>query len=682
MDDVSTDRDEAHEPAPTWGSTVNVARGTSSVQYNTQPTQVVNRVLQMQTSPAFTNHIRQREAAVETSSPVEEFSSPAKPSQFTESDSVISQAPISARVGTWELPDGVERASAEIEIDPNGDDDVVRAQVASIFAQERAEKRKRREEQALSSSYPSQGTTAATEMISARVPRASTPPLPPMKRARRGQQDVAVRSQEPEVPSASRTQRDVEVDFSTMASPAAILSDPTNEASRQSISQYVKASPLVPDFLKDEIKRYLDRSVQHSQSQGSSNSDSDTQEDGYLKTKPFWLFEMLRVEVNGSTIVGRSLTSEINRGSLTMVLQIYSGTFTFSIEFLEREELIMSRNEARSNPWFDGNGHPFNIIYRSSANSKSASSSNGISSVVTQPSAEQWSQMQSRLSQLSDEKEAAWREKVEAERKLEAMLASYQATQEDNDFLRRQYGDASTMAADLARGNDLLTEETAALKTKLSQGMSTVKGFSEARIGALREQLKVSQMQLDILLKQNRLTNDAIREKAGKWDAYQAKEQIRLREMERKRAEIDALRAASYQAMEQEDLQRIADLRKKPHELFLEVDLDKEKRSLPGHHTVVADEEEDEVAMLRAEAEAATGQAIDLSAPRSRRSRSSRSATAAAATPLRIEPLRDMGNIIEEQSVQQSQLQALNEAAQMLQGEFEYQTQESGVQLE
>jgi hypothetical protein len=643
-----------------------VASGISSASLNANPPPPV-RILEMVASPeasAFTSKERERGAA-ETSSPVEEFSSPAKPSQVSEvagslasgyaanEDSELDRTPYIARVGTWQVPDIRERPEMEIDIDPNGDDDLVAGQVQSIVAQEKERKRRRLESERPPSSMPSQESYVGPSVSSLRIPRNSTPPP---KRQRRGRHDEESAEKLSPLPAPSaqppnEKQSDDSQDLSDLGDPTVLLSDPLSEASSQAIVRYVRASPLIPNFLKEEIIRcVIFKSAQSTQSQGSK-SDSDTQEDGYLKTKPFWLFELLRIN-NGKVTAGNGLTSEVHANDSTMCLHIISDVLSYGLQMLERVPLMMSRNEARTNPWFDGHGHPFSIVYQKLHTLHNEAST----SVLTQASAEQLSLLQSEIEQLSEEKRAALIAQEEAEKKCRDALAASLSTQEDNDFLREQYAEASNMATKLAKSTTQLEEEVAYLKQKLSTGLETVRAFSRTRIETLETKLKVTQGSLNLLVQQNRLTDDLVRKKAAEWDTYQAKKKAKDDVLEKRRAEIDEESAAIYRALEEEDRRRAIEANKAPHVRFLEIDLADQKETIEG----LEPEEDDEVAMLRAEAgEAALD--VNVGAPRPSRRRAAASNTTSAEQEIIAKAIAG------------TQEQAQSEMADVLLGELAYQ---------
>jgi hypothetical protein len=661
-------------PAPTWGSTINVASGSSTQTTSHASPPPALRVLNMLASPEEAIIQPRENRAMEASSPVEDFSSPTKapqvselgesypsgyaasggeslPNRIEDEDLGVSESdgtPSVIRVGTWLIPPIREQQASQIDIDPNGDDDQVALQVERVVAQERELKRRRVELDRPPSSIPSQESHIASGLTSSRIPRNSTPPPKRQRRGRNEDEPSESIEKQPSVSVHSVHDRpsDDSMDLSDLADPANLLSDPLGEASIIAITKYVKASPLIPKFLKEEIVRCVAmKGANHSQSQGSK-SDSDTQEDGYLKTKPFWVFELLRIN-KGKITAGNQLTSEVLVNDSTMVLHIFSDVLTYGLQMIGREPLMMSRNEARSNPWFDGHGHPFSVVYQKPVNIHNEGSTSGL----TQASAEQLSLLQSEIEQLSEERRIALSAQEQAERKLKEALASSLTTQEDNDFLREQYREASNMATQLARSTTQLEEEIASLKVKLSTGLESVRAFSQTRIQTLQTKLKSTQGQLHLLTRQNQLTDVSIREKAAKWDAYEAKKRAKEEDLERRRSEVDEERAALYRAIEEEDRLRAIEAAKAPHVRFLEIDLADQRETIEG-----LDEEEDEIALLRAEAGQSASE-IDLSAPRSSRRRT-------VYTPNEQQSIA--------QAIAQTQDQAQAEMADVLQGELAY----------
>jgi hypothetical protein len=717
MDGRDLARSGSPVPPPTWGSAMVVSSGNTSIDSSQPGATPLVRVLKMHVSPEASSSRRiderNRAPQAELSSPVEDFSSPEKlqqaiePDPHSESNSSrqvtngsedqsgsggggssadIAKPASRIRVGVWEVPDVHEKEAAQVDIDPNGDDDLVREQVARLITSEKealeqrrieeAIKRKRIEEEEIPSSMPSQMSNPGVDLTPSKAPNSSTPP--PAKRQRRGVQEsqspltVPTRqapqavlmhtSMESNVKSQKAAE---ELEPSRLASINDIITRPHDEESRLALVRYSQASPLVPDFLKEEIERCINKADQGTQSQ-SSKSDSDTQEDGYLKTKLLWVFELLRISSEGAILAGRHLESAVQADEKTLVLRIFSDASTFGVQIVDREPLMLSRYELRSNPWFDKHGHLFRVIYQMQSGQKGSSSeSSSSSSILTQGHSEQMLLLQKEVEALLEEKERLLHAKDEADKKCQSALSSSQMTQETNDFLKEQYNLASSMAATSVKEVEALKEEVEDLKRKLTEGMNTIRSFNQTRIETLQIKLKTTESQLNLLKNQNRLTDDTVRQKAAQWDAYQTKEQNRLRELERRRAEVDAERASLYQSMQEEEDRRAKHLRRPPHEHFLEVDLNAQKVDLPGLEEI---DDTDEVAMLRAEAgEVSTGaEAIDINAPRSSRRRPAR----------QTQPVQEGWADAQttEEALLHSQQQAQAEVAEALQGELLYQS--------
>ncbi|UZJ51819.1 hypothetical protein CBS101457_001139 [Exobasidium rhododendri] len=705
-------RDDSPAPPPTWGSTMIVSSGSNSIGSSQPMSTPPMRILDMHASPdhSYSDRHERGEAAprVDLSSPVEEFSSPEKVVSNSKANDATSgdvpvesgdrresisgslvdggSAPSKIRVGVWEVPDIREREAADVDIDPNGDDDQVEEQVARLITMEKemkkrsveeAIKRKRLEEEEVASSMPSQSSATGLDFTPSRLPQSSTPPL--AKRQRRGIQEgqsytsvaePTTQSAPVQSPMNSRkaTQdMNEEIEPTDLASLDSILNQPHDEESRNALVRYAQASPLIPDFLKEEIQRCINKADQSTQSQGSK-SDSDTQEDGYLKTKAFWVFELLRWSGNGAILAGMKLESKVEEHEKTLVLHIFSNGSIYGVQMVDREPLMMSRNELRSNPWFDCHGHPFGILYQNRSSNKGRSHESSLSSpfVRTQVNDEQLSILQAEIQQLQEENNSLVLAKDESEKRCHSAMKSTQTTQESNEFLKEQYRLASNSAAESAREAEVLQSEVESLKRQLTEGMDTVRSFSQQHIRTLQTKLDATKSQLHLLVSQNQLTDDALREKAAKWDAYQAIEQARLREVERRRADISEESAALYQSMQEEESRRAANNRRPPHEHFLEVDLATQKVDLPGLDVQVDDEGIVVTPRIGAEEVLKAG-GIDAGAERTSRTLQGRN--------LQAEQIRANSELAED-VLFQSQQQAQAEVADALQGELNYQTSE------
>ena len=679
---------ESARPEHTWGSTVHIPSGVSSAASPTQSiTEHHPRILAMRASPdgqspgdRHANRPREFEKAdADRSSPVEQFSTPARPSptshptqhsdlgsypseqagegsgnytlSMNAGQAEYTEAVHPAQIRGWEpFPDTRGREAIHDDIDPNGDDDVVANQVRQLVASDREAKRKRMQAEQSISSQPS---TAGHDVAPLQTPKTSTPPPPPkrQKRLPKSPPRTAAPTLTPDIERVKGD--DLRCDNllpSELISPENILGDPFSESSCQAIARYCQASPMIPDFLKAEVQRCVHKVCDSFQRQ-SAQSDSDTQEDGYLRTKAFWALELLRVGSNG-IVAGDKLTSAVADDENTLVLSILNNGTDYALQLVGPQEMLMSRSEARSNPWFDRNGYPFSIVFRYSL-SGNGSSHGTASSVITQGSAEQNILSQGEQKALQERVRIAVEEKEEAERRWKMAQVSVQSSQEHNDILQEQYNEASQKAVQWAKEAEQLNAQVTSLSASLTDGMKVIQDASRARIERLASQLKVTQSQLELLKQQNRLTDDTVREKAAKWDAYQAKEQARLRDLEKRRADVGAERAALYQSMQDEESLRAAYDQLPPHERFLRVDLANQKEILDG-------ESEGELAMLRKEAEEAMDSAVDINAPRSRRRAAAGDGSAGA-------------NVVQafEHSQEQAQAAAAD-AADALEGELLY----------
>jgi hypothetical protein len=221
---------------------------------------------------------------------------------------------------------------------------------------------------------------------------------------------------------------------------------------------------------------------------------------------------------------------------------------------------------------------------------------------------------------------------------LEAARESVKSAKEQNTLLKQLYDDASRTAVDAEQKAQRLLKENASLQSALTQGLASASRLKENRINDLELSLKQTQAQLDLLKRQNELTDSHVRRKAALWDEQEQAEEQRRKIAEQRQAKREAERRALQEALLGPGASTTRQGSPKPHDLFLAVDLADEKIDVHDMAEKEAEErrgvldgtryddidEDDELAALRREAsqfeeEALVG--VDFSAPRSRRSR-------------------------------------------------------------
>lgn len=555
------------------------------------------------------------------SSPIKRISHHDLPEAFREDVQGYSESPYPARVGTWLVPNRPELLTeAHADIDPNGDDEVVSTQVRQLL----------RPSLTTDPSPPLVETSSHPRNMlptSGHKPESSTPPAP--RRARRpvarGRQ-VSPSSPALETPRGDHPSSigvDSERISDVLGSLYEIIADPYSETASAGLTRLSDASPLIPGFLKPEFRRYIQRyaAIQR-ESQGTSESDSETQEDGFLRTKAQWALELCKIMPDDEIKGGDDIIGDVSADEETVVVLLSTSpsACSYTVRKAPKDQILLWRSDVRTNPWFDASGQPFAVTYQSPQLLTYTSSSNG--SLVTQHDTQEMPAMRR---DLHDALEA----KIRLHEELDLALSASRSTQEQADLVRTLYNEASRSASKSERELEKVSAENERLRYQVVEGLRLAQGFAYEQIAQIRASLSQVTRQRDLLLQQNELTNDEIRRKAVAWDVHEAR---KLQEQKR-REQAEAARLETHLALQATILGQSH--AKKPQDYLLEVDLDAQRRDLPimsDNTNIVLQpdgegDDEDELAALQREAAQHGNETmlVDPEAPRSRRTRAARS---------------------------------------------------------
>lgn len=478
------------------------------------------------------------------------------------------------RIGGWIL--GEEAPEAEtvlLDFDVNGDPQETEEKVWEILRKGSGKGTQEEAESSLMAKNASQAS-APDRILSRRshagTPVANTPP-PPTRRSRRS---AAQREQLNEVTttieelSQART-GDLDAVDSQPASASidlVTLLDNNSTVVVPALIQLVETSASIPGFLKSEIIRVLQTKTQDSQQANSSGS--ETQDDGYLKTKSQWAFELGKI-IDDKVISGPEVVESDDEADrfILMVGSASLETDGYVAERATKQRANDLRSDVRTNPWFNAQGQPFSVIYRMPIHF-AADHSSGNVSFATQQNSQEKSIQQQEMEDLREERDRLMKQ-------LAASMEDTKSAKEQSTLLKQLYDEASRSNMEAEIESDRLNAENVQLKAQLSEGMASVRSFSTARVTNLEQKVQQLTGQVHLLTEQNRLTGDDIRRKAALWDAAEAREQERQAELARRQAKRETERRALQEQILGNEVS--FEPLKKPHELFLEVDLEREK---------------------------------------------------------------------------------------------------------
>lgn len=476
------------------------------------------------------------------------------------------------RIGGWNVEEEKSQFEPDsLNIDINGNPEEVEAKVWEIL---RKGSGKSSEEGPVSSSMTKNASQAsATDKILSRrshtgTPIANTPP-PPTRRSRRS----AAQKEPVTIEELSQAKTEDSGGIYSQHSFASIhistLFEEDLATSLPVITQLIERSASVPSFLKPEIIRLLQIKASSSQEEGTS-SDSDTQDDGYLKTKAQWAFELGKI-LDEQIVKGDEITESDDEAE-RLILMVSSTSsdmegFDYAFERATKQKANELRSNVGTNPWFNVQGHPFSVIYQMPAQFPTDNSS-GRGSFVTQNASQDLFAQQQEMDELREERDRLIK-------RLEANAEDTKSAKEQSALLKQLYDEASRSNMEAEIECERLKAENEQLREQLSEGMASVRTFSKTRVADLEQKNRELNGQIHLLTEQNRLTSNDIRRKAALWDAAEMKEQERQAELVRRQAKRETERRALQSQILGSEMSNSPV--KKPHELFLEVDLEREK---------------------------------------------------------------------------------------------------------
>lgn len=209
------------------------------------------------------------------------------------------------------------------------------------------------------------------------APRASTPPLGAT--ARRSGPPLPAPSQTiaSEPPSQTRwadaeqeTQQSGPSSDNSSLTFSQLAAQPSSRGARRRIITLLHASPWVPSTLKEEVERFVSRARSAAGASGESSitaeteDDSETQEDGLLRTKPTWVLELARTNADGEQVPDRAVAAAAGHAEegegeaddlcLVLVLVVSTEEGTFDVQELTEKLVKPLREDPRYSPWHDG----------------------------------------------------------------------------------------------------------------------------------------------------------------------------------------------------------------------------------------------------------------------------------------------------------------------------------------
>lgn len=480
-------------------------------------------------------------------------------------------------IGGWKFEEGEgpELEKIPLDFDVNGDPQETEAKVWEILRKGSGKESQEEAESSLIAKNASQAS-APDRILSRRsnagTPVANTPP-PPSRRSRRS---AAQREQVNEVPttieelSQVRTGdvQPVDIQPASVSIDLVTLFDKNLTVAIPALTQLVDTAASIPGFLKSEIIRLLQIKIQESQE--TNGSGSETQDDGYLKTKSQWAFELGKI--NDDKVISGPQVVESDEEAERVIMMVEAASTEkegpgYRLERATKQRANDLRSDVRTNPWFNAEGQPFSVVYRMPIH-LAADRSSGHTSLATQLTSQEKPIHQQEMDDLREERDRLIRE-------LAISTEDAKSAKEQSTLLKQLYDEASRSNMEAEIESERLNTENIQLKAQVSEGMASVRAFSKARVTDLEYKVRQLTGELHLLTEQNRLTGNEIRRKAALWDAAEAREQERQVELARRQAKRETERRALQAQILGSEV--INEPLKKPHELFLEVDLEKEK---------------------------------------------------------------------------------------------------------
>ncbi|PWN48991.1 hypothetical protein IE53DRAFT_388800 [Violaceomyces palustris] len=356
---------------------------------------------------------------------------------------------------------------------------------------------------------------------------------------------------------------------------------PHSQLARKHIVGLVQTSDYIPDLLKQEVEQYVMRAKrapaasQVSDGGGiggsgggersfrsplpaeksapqSSQDNSETQEDGHLRTKPTWVFELER-STSGS--------GGQQKPTRSLILLVMTEEGWFDVQEVDDHLLEPLRSDVRYSAWFDCEGRRF-PPFRSrkvvggaepslGEEEQEAASLGG--SQEDQGETRTIPALRSEIQKLKRELEDERRLRSEMEarhvKEKERLNVAKKSAEEEYEFMRNLYSQASTSAANSADEARVNLERAEKLERQLKEGLALQSNLGkEARKRVEMENSRLKG-QIKLLTSQNRRTDDGVRRKAAEWEALEAREreidkarkrreQVRLEEEEMRRRRL------------------------------------------------------------------------------------------------------------------------------------------------
>lgn len=450
------------------------------------------------------------------SSPVESFS----PAEVVKAQDV-------PRVGAWVLPELTEE-NANPRL-PDYTSQEVLSQIPYPILD--------REEQEAQQAQQAQQAQHMVSQPSPERQRSSPPPVQstPANQAVQSEPEMVLTQPIPDAPESTPalpppTAVASQVDTSSGSSTSSLG---WSALPRREVIELVHRSPHVPQHLKDEIERFITRAsrttskprhARASHSQSRSNDDSETQEDGVLRTKKVWCMDLLLLSPSSSQMVASELvqrltqqtqhSSQSTRGGVAVILMLDTHECTFYVHELDESLAAVLRADRRYSVQFDAQGRRWDTTTAGVEDESEARSS----------------ALEQRLEALLQEVEALGEEKRVVERERDEVRGQH-------DFVRGLYDRASAAAASAQSALGETEARVGLLERQLTQGLKVHSAALEMQVSRWKGKVRRLEAQVQLYQAQDRRTDEGVRKKAALWDALQREEK------QREKMRLDRIRA-------------------------------------------------------------------------------------------------------------------------------------------
>ncbi|KAJ1018496.1 hypothetical protein NDA18_006647 [Ustilago nuda] len=359
--------------------------------------------------------------------------------------------------------------------------------------------------------------------------------------------------------AAQQTQPSTSASASTTCSAAALVG--WSALPRPELVSLMHASPHIPSFLKNEIERFIFRAHRasfypsqsqsqrsprshrrrsNSQSQSQSqNDDSETQEDGFLRTKQTWVMDLLLLPTPSSTLeslgelgerVGK-LTQQSQsqgRGGVAVILLLDIVAGTFDVHELEESLAGLLRADRRYSVLFDCNGRKWN-----SSSSFSSSQLDNIPTSAVVGGVEDLESANAQIILLECKLEAANKELESLTSNNKTLQKQTSEAEAQHDFLRTLYDRASASSTSAQASAVAAETRIVQLEAQLSHGLALHSAALQDAIERWKIKMISIERQREFERNQKEITEgQQVRRKAALWDQFQAQERDRERTRE------------------------------------------------------------------------------------------------------------------------------------------------------